>query len=129
MKGQGAAFFENTTSPLKMPLSPPILISRIKALGEASRSLDRSKKRSLTNRELDRINTQTEPPEVVLVPWNLTVDVERRAAERTGSSLMIVLVPERCGRPRETSVIAQPTYFRTRRGQGAVLQHDVPARL
>ena len=62
-------------------------------------------------------------------PWNLTVDVERRAAERTGSSLMIVLVPERCGRPRETSVIAQPTYFRTRRGQGAVLQHDVPARL
>ena len=44
-------------------------------------------------------------------PWNLTVDVERRDAERTGSSLMIVLVPERCGRPRETSVGAQPTFF------------------
>ena len=50
-------------------------------------------------------------------PWNLTVDVERRAAERTGSSLMIVLVPERCGRPHETRIGAQPTYFRTRRGQ------------
>ena len=44
-------------------------------------------------------------------PWNLTVDVERRAAERTGSSLMIVLVPERCGRPHETRIGAQPTYF------------------
>ena len=50
-------------------------------------------------------------------PWNLTVDVDRWAAERTGSSLMVVLVPERCGRPHETRIGAQPTYFRTRHGQ------------